>query len=236
MATKKVNKKPNQSSKFTFWVIGLIVVCLIGFIFLSNGKKQEQAQKQVSLSNDISYQNQPSLGNASAPVQIAEFGDYKCPACKAFEKNFFPLIQKGLIDTGKVKFYFMNDSFISIDSIRSAKFAEAVYQELGDDTFWKFHELLYSKQPDDPKYEKMDVFTDQFLEKTLKEIVTKQDVEKVVKAFKAKESEKAWQTDMDLAKKLKVPGTPALYINGKPFEGNTFEDLKNVVDEAAKEK
>lgn len=230
MATKKTNKKQNQSSKFTFWVIGLIVVCLIGIIFLANGKKQEQT------SFEIDYKNQPYLGDSAASVQIVEFGDYKCPICKSFDENFFPLIQKELVDTGKAKFYFMNDSFISVDSIRSAKFAEAVYKELGNDTFWKFHELLYSKQPNDPKYEKMDVFTDQFLEDTLKEMVSDREAEKVVKAFKAKASDKAWQMDMDTAEKLKVPGTPTIFINGKKFEGKTFGDFEKMVDEAAKEK
>lgn len=227
-----MNKKPNQSSKFTFWVIGLIVVCLIGFVFLANGKKQEQEQA----SYEIDYKNQPYLGDSSAPVQIVEFGDYKCPICKSFGESFFPHIQKELVDTGKAQFYFMNDSFINVDSKRSARFAEAVYQELGNETFWKFHELLYSKQPDDPKYEKMDVFTDQFLEKALQEIVSKKEVVKVVAAFKANASETAWKVDMDTVEKLKVTGTPTLFINGKKFEGNTFEDFKKIVDDAAKEK
>jgi protein-disulfide isomerase len=230
MATKKTNKKQNQYSKFTFWIIGLIVVCLIGFVFLANGKKQEQA------SFEINYKDQPYLGDPSAPVQIVEFGDYKCPICKSFEENFFPHIQKELIDTGKTQFYFMNYSFINVDSHRSAKFAEAVYKELGNETFWKFHELLYSKQPDDPKYEKMDVFTDQFLKETLKEIVSDSEAEKVDKVFKANASQKEWQIDMDTAEQLKVPGTPAIFVNGKKFEGNTFEDLKNMVDEASKGK
>ncbi|MFF2853396.1 MULTISPECIES: DsbA family protein [unclassified Peribacillus] len=225
---KKGNQK--QSSAFTFWMIGLIAVIIIGFIFLANGKDEDTAVKEID------YKSQPYLGEKSAPVQIVEFGDYKCPVCKTFEEQFFPSIQSELIDTGKAQFYFMNYSFINVDSTRSAKFAESVYQELGNDTFWKFHELLYDKQPEDLKYEKEDVFTDKFLEEALKEIANAKDVKKVVSSFKAGNSEDQWKKDMDLADELGVSGTPSLFVNGKKFEGNTIDDLEKMVDDAAKEK
>ncbi len=226
---KKGNQK--QSSAFTFWIIGLIAVIIIGFIFLANGKKDEDTAV-----NEIDYKSQPYLGEKSAPVQIVEFGDYKCPVCKTFEEQFFPSIQSELIDTGKAQFYFMNYSFINVDSTRSAKFAESVYQELGNKTFWEFHELLFDKQPADLKYEKEDVFTDKFLEETLKEIANDKDVKKVVTSFKAKKSEDQWNKDMELADELGVTGTPSLFVNGKKFEGNTIDDLVKMVDDAAKEK
>lgn len=226
---KKGNQK--QSSAFTFWIIGLIAVIIIGFIFLANGKKDEDTAV-----NEIDYKSQPYLGEKSAPVQIVEFGDYKCPVCKTFEEQFFPSIQSELIDTGKAQFYFMNYSFINVDSTRSAKFAESVYQELGNETFWEFHELLFDKQPADLKYEKQDVFTDKFLEETLKEIANDKDVKKVVTSFKSKKSEDQWNKDMELADELGVTGTPSLFVNGKKFEGNTIDDLVKMVDDAAKEK
>ncbi|MEP9407787.1 DsbA family protein [Peribacillus frigoritolerans] len=226
---KKGNQK--QSSAFTFWIIGLIAIIIIGFIFLANGKKDEGTAV-----NEIDYKSQPYLGEKSAPVQIVEFGDYKCPVCKTFEEQFFPSIQSELIDTGKAQFYFMNYSFINVDSTRSAKFAESVYQELGNKTFWEFHELLFDKQPADLKYEKEDVFTDKFLEETLKEIANDKDVKKVVTSFKAKKSEDQWNKDMELADELGVTGTPSLFVNGKKFEGNTIDDLVKMVDDAAKEK
>ncbi|MCK2003772.1 DsbA family protein [[Brevibacterium] frigoritolerans] len=227
------NKKGNQkqSSAFTFWIIGLIAVIIIGFIFLANGKKDEDTAV-----NEIDYKSQPYLGENSAPVKIVEFGDYKCPVCKTFEEQFFPSIQSELIDTGKAQFYFMNYSFINVDSTRSAKFAESVYQELGNETFWEFHELLFDKQPADLKYEKQDIFTDKFLEETLKEIANDKDVKKVVTSFKAKKSEDQWNKDMELADELGVTGTPSLFVNGKKFEGNTIDDLVKMVDDAAKEK
>ena len=221
--SKKQSKK--QSPKIIFWIVGLLAICMGGLLFLSNTTSKVEA---------IDYNKQPFLGEESAPVQIVEFGDYKCPICKNFNESFLPQIQKDFINTGKARFYFMNYSFINVDSIRSAKFGEAVYKELGNETFWEFHELLFNKQPNDLKYERMDIFTEEFLEDALKEIVSEEEAQKVVKTFHNKESESAWDNDMKEASKLEITGTPTLFVNGKKFEGNSYEDFKEMVENAAK--
>lgn len=223
--SKKQSKK--QSPKLIFWIVGLLAICMGGLLFLTNTTTKVEA---------FDYKEQPFQGEESAPVQIVEFGDYKCPICKNFNESFLPQIQKDFIDTGKAKFYFMNYSFINVDSIRSAKFAEAVYKELGNATFWEFHELLFEKQPNDLKYERMDVFTESFLEDTLKEIVSDEEAQKVVESFHTSQSELAWDTDMKAANKLGITGTPTIYVNGKKFEGNSYDDFKEVVEAAAKGK
>jgi protein-disulfide isomerase len=227
---KSTKKEAKSSSAFTFWMIGLVAVFILAFIFLGNHSKKEEN----TASTKIDYSNQPFLGKESAPVYIIEFVDYKCPNCKNFDETAVPIIQKELVDTGKAKLYFMNDSFINVDSTRSAKFAESVFQELGNDTFWKFHDLLLEKQPEDPKYEKIDVFTEDFLVKTLKEIASDSDAEKVLNNFQDEKSDDAWEKDMDYAKKLGVTGTPTIFVNGKKFEGQTMDDLKEMVEKAAK--
>jgi protein-disulfide isomerase len=228
--TSKSQTKSTSSSKFVFWTVGIIAAFVLGFIFLGNNTKSEEEAKPKE---SIDYSNQPFLGSESAPVSIIEFVDYKCPNCMEFAKNTVPTIKKELVDTGKAKFYVMNDSFINVDSIRSAKFAESVYQELGNDMFWEFHDLLFEKQPEDPKDEKVDVFTEDFLVDTLKEIASNKEVDMVVKNFRDKKSEDAWDTDMAYAEKLGVTGTPTMIVNGKMFTGQTLEDLMDMVEEAA---
>ncbi|MDP4169468.1 MAG: thioredoxin domain-containing protein [Bacillota bacterium] len=225
----KPSKKSSTSTKIIFWVLGFIVIFILGFIFFLNHAKNKPAEA-------MEYKGQPFLGKSSAPVSIVEFGDYKCPNCKHFAEMVVPVIEKEIVKPGKAKFYFMNDSFINVDSIRAAKFAEAVYMDLGNDTFWKFHELLYKKQPEESKYEKMDYFTEAFLTATLNEVATKDETNKVVASFRAKKTDAAWQKDMDFGEKLGVSGTPTLFVNGKLFDGNTIDDLKKMVDDAAKGK
>jgi protein-disulfide isomerase len=143
---------------------------------------------------------------------------------------------KEFVDTGKAKFYYFHYPFINVDSDRTAKFSEAVYHELGNDKFWEFHELIYKKQPEDLRYETIDVFTEDFLTETLKEVASEEEVKKVGEYFDTKESEDAWKKDEALGEKLGVTGTPTIFVDGKKFEGQTMDDLNKMIEEAAKEK
>lgn len=58
-------------------------------------------------------------------------------------------------------------------------------------------------------------------------------MQKVVKAYENEEFKEAFRQDMSYAKKLNVSGTPALFVDGKPFEGSTAEDFDKMVKEAA---
>ena len=224
MASKK--KKESKPQKLIVWIVSIFVICMAALIFISSSLDTTVEALNVD--------HQPYLGKDDAPVQIVEFGDYKCPICKNFNEQFVPQIQKDFVETGDAKFYFVNYSFINVDSIRSAKFAEAVYKELGNDVFWEFHHLLFDKQPEDSKYERMDVFTDEFLESTLKEIVSEEEADKVVSSFQQKDAEAAWEEDMKQANNLSITGTPTIYVNGQQFEGNSYDDLKEMVEKALK--
>lgn len=209
-------------SKKIFWIIGLVAVCIIGIIVLT-----DVSEKSVVLD----YEGQPFLGEESAPVEIVEFGDYKCPSCKDFNDNLLPIIYKELVETGKAKLYFMNYSFIAADSTTAAQFAESVYQELGDEKFWEFHELLFANQQSDA--EQINYFTEEFLKELLADVASSEEVEKVLSAYQNHEGEAALKKDMKMADSLKVSSTPTIFIGGKEFKGRTMNDFTKMVEEAA---
>jgi protein-disulfide isomerase len=228
---KNTNVKGSKKNNSHVWLFVIIGIATVGLaVFMLTGSFNKNTEESA-----ISYENQPYLGDENASVNIIEFGDYKCPICKSFNESFFPLIDQELIQTGKVKFYFVNYPFINVDSERSALFGEAVYKELGNETFWKFHKLLYEKQPEDQSLERKDVFTEKFLNDTLSEVTTDENVKKVSGNFENDTSENAVETDEALVNDLGVTGTPTLFVNGKKFEGNSFGDLQKMVEEAAKE-
>ncbi|MGV3487332.1 MAG: DsbA family protein [Tuberibacillus sp.] len=231
---KQVTEKKTRKTPVLFYtILAVVIVCLIGLgAYAKTAQEKANEPKPVS----IDTANQPYLGKASAPVKIVEFGDYKCPYCKQFTESYVPKIKKDLVDTGKAKFYFINFPFIFDDSKRSAAFAESVYKELGNDTFWKFHESLYKAQPDGQQYEKKDVYTESFLTDLLKKVATDDQVTKVLDAFHNKQYTDALDQDTKLVDKTGIFQTPSVFIDGKLFDiqGNTYDDFKKAVEKAEK--
>jgi len=205
-----------------FWFIGILALIIIGVIVLKD-VQQESAT--------IDYEGQPFIGEESAPVDIVEFGDYKCPHCQDFNDQIFPIIKEELVETGKAKFYFMNYPVIGPDSTSSAQFAEAVYQELGNDVFWDFHHLLFANQTTDEG--KTNLFTDEFLKDILTEVASSDEVEQVMTVYDEGEADNALKSDLSTANSLGVSSTPTVYINGEKFDGASTGEFVEKVEEAA---
>ncbi|WP_052345841.1 thioredoxin domain-containing protein [Paucisalibacillus sp. EB02] len=209
-------------SKKLVLFIGILAVIIIGIIVLKDAQQESVV---------IDYEGQPYLGEESAPVEIIEFGDYKCPHCQAFNDSILPIINEELVETGKAKFYFMNYSFISPDSTTAAQFAETVYQELGNDVFWDFHHLLFANQTSESG--NTNIFTDEVLEAVLAEIASPEQTEQVMRAYSEGKGDAALKKDMSTANSLGVQSTPSIFIDGKLFDGKSTEDLLNMVEEAS---
>ncbi|MGD6817887.1 DsbA family protein [Metabacillus sp. 84] len=227
---EKEQKNTFSQKPFVFGLLFVILLAiLIGGLFVGYNRS--------ALSNPgiISYENEPYLGDKDAPVKIIEFGDYKCPACKGFNDTFFKQIDEELIQTGKVQFFFFQHPFINVDSYRSAEFAESVYLELGNDTFWEFHKALYDAQPSDPEAENKDIYKKDYLTNLLSTMAGKEDVDKVIESYENKEGKLAANEDDALAIQLGVTSTPTLFVNGKMFLGRNMDDLRTRVESAAKE-
>lgn len=92
--------------------------------------------------------NNPTLGDKNAPVTIIEFSDYECPFCKRHFDQTLPSIKKDYIDSGKVKLVFRD--FIAVPAHNPAAETEAIAascarEQGGDETYFKFHDLVFSK-------------------------------------------------------------------------------------------
>jgi protein-disulfide isomerase len=84
------------------------------------------------------------LGTDSAPVEIVEFADFQCPACKGFWVLTMPDVRQRLIATGKVRWVFRDFPLDAHDKSRLAHHAAACAGEQG--LFWPMHDKLYERQ------------------------------------------------------------------------------------------
>lgn len=125
----------------------------------------------------------------------------------------------------------MNFSFIAPDSTTAAQFAETVYKELGNDTFWAFHNLLFANQTTESGQPTL--FNDVTLEDMLAKVASEEETSKVMAAYGESKGKEAWEKDMSTANGLGVSSTPTIFIGGKEFKGATINDFIKMAEEAA---
>ena len=102
---------------------------------------------ELSFEKQPPIDGQPTMGESDAPITVVEFGDFKCPSCKAWGETIYPQLITDYVDTGKVKFSFINVLFHGDESKLGSLAAEAVYKQ-NPDSYWEFHKGLFKEQPD----------------------------------------------------------------------------------------
>jgi protein-disulfide isomerase len=84
-------------------------------------------------------------GDPDAPVTILEFGDYQCPGCGEFAREYKPGIELALIETGRAQFVFHDYPLVAVHphaflAARAARCAE------DQGRFWEYHDELFRQQ------------------------------------------------------------------------------------------
>ena len=146
----------------------------------------------------------PVLGNADAKVTVVEFADFQCPFCGRYFKEVLPEIKEKFIDTGKVKFVFMNFAFLGQESKDAAQAAKCA-QDQG--MFWEYHDELYANQ----QGENIGAFSVENLKKFALKLELNSD--EFNQCLDSKKYEKTITEEVALGRTFGVKGTPATFID-----------------------
>ena len=86
-----------------------------------------------------------SKGRADAPVTVYEMSDFQCPFCRRFWVESFPAIEKEYINTGKVRWIFINYPIAQRhpNAVPAAEFAMCAAKQ---GKFWPAHDRIYESQ------------------------------------------------------------------------------------------
>ena len=84
-----------------------------------------------------------TLGDPSAKVTLAEFGDLQCPVCKGFAEEVIPAVIDSKVRSGEAKIDFRNFTIINEESVPAATAAIAAGKQ---GKGWNFVELFYRNQ------------------------------------------------------------------------------------------
>jgi len=84
-------------------------------------------------------------GRADAPVTVYEMADFQCPACRMFTVTVLPAIDREFVQTGKVRWVFINLPLTGIhpNAVAAAEVAMCAARQ---GRFWPTHDALYQHQ------------------------------------------------------------------------------------------
>ena len=91
--------------KNQYLVIGTLIILFVASFFIIGSNRAPTGQP-------IDTQGQLHLGNRSSPVKVVLFIDFRCPACKHFEEQIFPLLERRYIQTGKIDYTIIPLAFL----------------------------------------------------------------------------------------------------------------------------
>lgn len=225
-----MNKNEQLPKKIVFFTLVIIGLLVILFVLNQLGSKKEDVQ---TLSERPSIAGQPTIGNANAKVAVVEFGDYKCPACKAWDELYYPLLKRDYIDTGKISFTFVNAMFHGGESRLAAMAAEAVHAQ-DPQAFWTYHEEIFKAQPEDD-HDAAWVTKDKLLQIAASH-VAQIDQQQLLADIDNLTYLSLHEIDNALVEKFGVKQTPTIMVNGTkltdPFDYvKLTEIIENQLDE-----
>lgn len=187
------------------------------------GKRQAKAEEaaqaaigthRAALENDPTS---PTVGNAKGDVTIVEFFDYRCGYCK----KVLPTVQEVLKSDPNVRTVFKELPILGPDSQRAALAGQAVWN-IAPDKYMAFHIALMQTRG---------AIDDAQIAKVAKEVGV--DPEKLRTEMAAPAVQAKLESNLALAEKLNINGTPAFIVGDKLMPGAVDRDtLKQAIADA----
>lgn len=165
------------------------------------------------------------FGDPAAPITIVEYSDYQCPFCLRHFQETMPKLKEQYIDTGKVKYVFMD---FPIDSLhpQAREASEAAECAGAQDTYWEMHDKLFGEQASwNGNTNAADVFKQFAADLEL-------DAEEFAACLDSDQFADEIAADQQDGADAGVTGTPAFFINGRFVSGaQPIEVFQQLIDQ-----
>lgn len=173
------------------------------------------------------------LGEASAPVTIVEYGDFKCPFCARFHAQTEPRLREELVDTGVVRFVWRDFPNIDSESPLAAQ-AGRCADEQG--RFWELHDVLFDYVWGTFYSQGVNVEGESAYEGELDRLAGEAglDVEAFRECVDSGRFEDVVEEERDRGSSDGVRGTPTFFVNGQKVVGaQPFDVFARLVEAEA---
>lgn len=204
--------------KFITFIVVLVALAF-GYYFYAMNGTIDGPRGQVTVTEQDHVR-----GTVGAKVTLVEFGDFQCPACKAYE----PLVRQVLADNaGSVQLVFKHFPLTQIhpNALLAAKASEAAGLQ---GRFWEMHDMLYDKQGEwSGSLNARDMFVGYAESIGL-------DVSKFTQDLGNDSIEKKIIAEYKEGTTLGVRGTPTFFANGTMISNpSSIEDFNKIIKDAA---
>jgi protein-disulfide isomerase len=222
-----------KSSKKTFY-IGLAVAAVVGIAALSYMTSQAAKNRIITVDPNLpSVASQGyTLGSPDAKVELVEHGDFECPGCGHFAELTEPDVRAEYINTGKVRFRFIDFPLINAHrNTLNASNAAACADEQGK--FWDMHDRLYGTQDQwssltgGPESANPDKHF-----RALARQINGLDAAKFDECLASRRNLAKIQAHLKLGEARGVNGTPTFFLGNQQFGNVAISTMRDVLDKA----
>lgn len=188
---------------------------------LEQRQQEQEAQDDVTLvetnAKDIFEDGYSWVGgNPEGDVTMVEFLDYRCGYCK----KAYEAVEKLLKEDGNIRFIVKEFPILGDQSDLAARFAVAVQQIAGEDSYEDIHNQLMA-------------FRGDITMDSLKRLAETNalDADAIIKRMNEEPVTAVLRQNHQLAARLKVSGTPAFVIGTEMMRGYApYETMAAIVD------
>ena len=224
----KASKRSSTSTRAFYLIIAVIAV--VGIAGLTYAGTRPKAVDNVSPIDTTLPPVQSAgytLGSPNAPVEVTEFGDFECPACGRFSIVTEPDVRKNYVNTGKVRWRFIDFPLNVHQNTWPASRAAACADEQGK--FWEYHDALYNTQ--DQWSGEATSNPDKFLKQLGKQLGL--DASKFDECVDSKKTQAKVQAHWKLAMDRHVEQTPTFVVGSSQFAGiASYDEFAKILDSA----
>lgn len=222
-------KSSQSGSKRGFYIL-IMTAAVVGIATLAYVTGKSRAGNVIALDPTLPPVTSQGylMGSPSAPIEVIEFGDFECPVCNQFAAVTEPDIRTLYVNTGKIRFRFIDFPLGMHRNTLNASVAAACADEQGK--FWPMHDVIYEKQ--DLWNGEATSNPDKMM-KTFAHGIAGMDAATFDSCLDTRRSLAKVQSHIKLAMDRQVGGTPTFIIGSQQI-GNTLglDAFKRYVDEA----
>lgn len=142
---KKVVKNARAGNQRMFYIaLGVLAVAGIAFLSWSTMKPKEPNAFVLDSAVALVPNQGHVIGSDSAKLEVVEFADFECPACGNFATLTEPDVRTRLVNTGQIRFRFIDFPLQMHPNARAAHMAAWCAGE--QNKFWEMHDAIFAVQ------------------------------------------------------------------------------------------